>query len=154
MARVAGADGTHGGWAVVFSEEDRWRIRKVAILSEDFARCCGFFRSRLVTPRRPRKHRAGALQELGIDGDDDNTDGHDGRAQGRREQSPGHAADARSIGQHGGGSGSSRIGYRREDRSLLVSLIAATLVDRRASKAVCQGRLAPPKPAERNARLT
>ena len=36
MARVAGADGTHGGWAVVFSEEDRWRIRKVAILSEIF----------------------------------------------------------------------------------------------------------------------
>jgi predicted RNase H-like nuclease len=36
MARVAGADGTPGGWAVVFSEEDRWRIRKVATLSEIF----------------------------------------------------------------------------------------------------------------------
>ena len=41
-----------------------------------------------------------------------------------------------------------------EKIALLVSLIAATLVDRRAGKAGCHGRLALPKPAERNARLT
>ena len=34
MAGVAGADGTPNGWAVVITEAGRWRIRKVAALSE------------------------------------------------------------------------------------------------------------------------
>lgn len=34
MARVAGVDGTPGGWAVVIMEADSWCIRKVCTLSE------------------------------------------------------------------------------------------------------------------------
>ncbi len=34
MAHVAGVDGTPGGWAVVLNEEGRWRVRKIAALSE------------------------------------------------------------------------------------------------------------------------
>jgi predicted RNase H-like nuclease len=34
MACVAGVNGSRGGWAVVIKEEDRWRVREVAILSE------------------------------------------------------------------------------------------------------------------------
>jgi predicted RNase H-like nuclease len=37
MARVAGADGTPGGWAVVVGEESRWRILKVARFSDIFS---------------------------------------------------------------------------------------------------------------------
>jgi predicted RNase H-like nuclease len=36
MTRVAGVDGTPGGWAVVIVEADRWRIRRVRALSEVF----------------------------------------------------------------------------------------------------------------------
>jgi len=41
MTRVAGADGTPDGWAVVIGEGDRWRIKKVAALSEIFAGAAG-----------------------------------------------------------------------------------------------------------------